>query len=46
MDQQNKSFDDLDVKEKDLKKNYKEISEKRISIGLLIAESEEKIKLS
>ena len=45
MDQQNKSFDDLDVKEKDLKKNYKEISEKRISIGLLIAEIGRKNKI-
>ena len=31
-------MDDLEVKEKELKKNYKEVSEKRISIGLLIAE--------
>ena len=28
----------MELKEKELKKNYKEVSEKRISIGLLIAE--------
>jgi len=38
LEQQKKSLDDLEVKEKELKKNYKEVSEKRISIGLLIAE--------
>jgi len=38
LEQQKKTLDDLEVKEKELKKNYKEVSEKRISIGLLIAE--------
>ena len=45
MDKQNKSFGDLDIKVKDLKKNYREISEKRISIGLLIAEIGRKNKI-
>ena len=38
LEQQKKTLDDLELKEKELKKNYKEVSEKRISIGLLIAE--------
>ena len=38
LEQQKKTLDDLEVKEKELKKNYKEVSGKRISIGLLIAE--------
>ena len=35
---QKKTLSDLDIEEKEIKKNYKEISQKRISIGLIVAE--------
>ena len=38
LEEQKKSLNDLELKESQIKKNYKEIAEKRISIGLLIAE--------
>ena len=38
LEEQKKSLNDLELKESQIKKNYKEIAEKRISIGLLVAE--------
>ncbi len=35
---QKKTLSDLDIEEKEIKKNYNEISQKRISIGLIVAE--------
>jgi trigger factor len=38
LEHQKKKIKDLDLSEKEIKKNYKEISEKRVCTGLLIAE--------
>jgi len=38
LDQQKKELKDLELSEKEIKKNYTEISEKRVCTGLLIAE--------
>tara|TARA_B100001057_G_C22777222_1_gene922137 strand:- start:80 stop:1519 length:1440 start_codon:yes stop_codon:yes gene_type:complete len=38
LDQQKKELKDLELSEKEIRKNYKEISEKRVCTGLLIAE--------
>ena len=45
LESQKKSLSDLELEEKEIKKNYKEISERRISIGLIIAEIGRKNKI-
>jgi len=45
LEHQKKSLKDLEVEEKEIKANYKEISERRISIGLIIAEIGRKNKI-